>query len=396
MSSGPDLGRAVELAVAAALEPLEGEPPDLLAVFVCGADPHQIDALVPGVLDATGARHSLGCTASGVAGAGNARETGLAVSAWAAVLPGLSLRAFHLEVMKVEAGVAVIGLPEPLTDEGTALLLADAFSFPTSSFLGQLDARSPGLAVVGGLAAGMQGPGSTRLIIDGRLFDRGAVGLLLGGSDDVDSGDADGGDADSESGTGAADLVCPVVSQGCRPVGPDMTVTRAEDNVLLELAGVPAPQRLQQLLAGLPEAEQARFHDSPQIGTAVDEYAEERGQGDFVIRPLLGLDLDRPGISIPDPVAVGRTVRFHVLDAEAAGADLRAALYGAGRASGALVFSSARRGQAMFGCSDHDVTTVRDLTGARAVVGAFTGGELGPVAGRNHLHGFSASALLFR
>jgi small ligand-binding sensory domain FIST len=29
------------------------------------------------------------------------------------------------------------------------------------------------------------------------------------------------------------------------------------------------------------------------------------------------------------------------------------------------------------------------------VVGFFAAGEIGPVAGRNHLHGFTASVLLF-
>lgn len=378
--AGADLRVAVDAALAQALEPLGGEPPDLLGVFLAGFDAAEVDAVLPDALAGAGARHSFGCTAAGVAGAGGGYEGVAAVSVWTAVLPGLSVRAFHLEVMPVETGMAVVGLPERRPDEAVALLLADAFSFPTDSFLVQTGTAMPGLAVVGGLAAGMQGPGSTRLVVDGRVFDRGAVGLLLGGA----------------GGPDVTEVLHPVVSQGCRPIGPDMIVTRAEGNVLLEVAGIPAVERLQRVLAELPEGEQARFHRGPQIGLALDEYAEERGQGDFLVRPVLGVDLDKPGISVGDTVPVGRTVRFHVLDAEAAGADLRAALYGAGQAGGALVFSGAGRGQALFGCSDHDVTTVRELTGASAVAGAFTGGEVGPVGGRNQLHGFAASALLFR
>jgi small ligand-binding sensory domain FIST len=54
----------------------------------------------------------------------------------------------------------------------------------------------PGLPIVGGMAAGPTGAGSTRLWLDGRAVDRGAVGVLLSGV-----------------------AVHTVVSQGCRPSG---------------------------------------------------------------------------------------------------------------------------------------------------------------------------------
>lgn len=376
IAAGADLSGALEAAITQALEPLDGTPPDLLAVFVCGIEPAEVDAVLPGALAAAGAAHSIGCSSAGVVGVAYGYEGVPAVSVWAAVLPGLALRAFHLEVMKVESGMAVVGLPERRPDEAVALLLADAFSFPTGSFLSRTGAAMPGLSVVGGLAAGMQGPGSTRLVVDGRVFDRGAVGMLLGGDN-------------------VAGAVRPVVSQGCRPIGPDMTVTAADGNVLLEVAGTPAMERLQRLLAELPVEEQARFHRSPQIGLALDEYAEEHSHGDFLIRAVLGVDLDKQGISVGETLHVGQTVRFHVIDAEAAGADLRATLAEAGAASGALMFSCAGRGQALFGDSDHEIAMVRELTGAQAVAGAYTGGEVGPVRGHSQVHGLAASVLLF-
>ncbi len=376
IATGTDFPAALEAAVADALAPLRGASPDLLAVFVCGIDPAEVDGVLPGALATAGAAHSIGCSSAGVVGASQGYEGVSAVSAWAAVLPGLSLRAFHLEVMKVETGMAVVGLPERRPDEAVALLLADAFSFPAGSFLSRTGAAMPDLSVVGGLAAGMQGPGSTRLVVDGRIFDRGAVGMLLGGDEVTAS-------------------VRPVVSQGCRPIGPDMTVTGAADNVLLEIAGTPAMERLQRLLAELPAEEQARFHRSPQIGVALDEYAEEHSQGDFLIRAVLGVDLDKQGISVGETLHVGQTVRFHVIDGDAAGADLRATLQAAGVASGALMFSGAGRGQALVGTSDHEIAMLRELTGAQAVAGAYTAGEVGPVRGHSQVHGLAASVLLF-
>ena len=48
----------------------------------------------------------------------------------------------------------------------------------------------------------------------------------------------------------------------------------------------------------------------------------------------------------------------------------------------------------MFGDPHHDAAIVQDVLGG-AVAGMFCAGELGPVGGRNALHGFTASVALF-
>ena len=60
-------------------------------------------------------------------------------------------------------------------------------------------------------------------------------------------------------------------------------------------------------------------------------------------------------------------------------------------ARGALLFSCAGR-RALLG-PDHDLRTIRDRFGGAAVAGLLAAGEIGPVGGRNHLHGCSASVL---
>jgi small ligand-binding sensory domain FIST len=292
------------------------------------------------------------------------------------------VRSFHLEVMRADEGMAVVGLPERQPHDDVAVLLADPYSFPADGFVSRADAALHGLPIVGGLAHGRAGAGSTRLWVDGRSHDRGAVGVLLG----------------------AAGLPArAVVSQGCRPVGPAMTVTAAVGNVLVELAGTPALQKIEEVLAALPPAEQAMASGGLQIGIALDEYADDHDRGDFLIRSILGLDPDSSGLVVGDLVDVGSTVRLQVRDAEGADEDL-CALLGDFRGknpptAGALLFSCNGRGGHLFGASlggaDHDVTVVRRELGTTGVAGFFAGGELGPVAGRNHLHGFTASVLAF-
>jgi small ligand-binding sensory domain FIST len=365
-----DLVEAAESAVAAALAPLHGRTPDLALVFVNGAD---AEAVGERALELTGARATLGCTAGGVIGGGQGVEEVSAVSVWVGVLPGATLRTFHLEVMPTGGKAAVVGMPELLeARDEVALLLADPWSFPVEGFVSRAAQTLPGLPFVGGMAHGT-GPGTTRLWVDGRTVDRGAVGVLIDGAS-----------------------ARPLVSQGCRPIGPAMTVTAASGNVVHGLAGLPALEKVRQVLQALPPPEQAMASVGMQIGIAADEYTDDH---DYLVRGIQGTEGE--GLVIGDLVTVGQTVRLQVRDAEAADLDLREALARCpGQpGGGALLFSCNGRGSALFGPSlggaSHDVHLVQQALAADAVAGFFAGGEIGPVAGRSHLHGFTASVLVF-
>jgi small ligand-binding sensory domain FIST len=374
-----DLVRAAERATASALAPLAGRRPDLAFVFVCGADTAEVAEAAERASLLSGAPATLGCSATGVIGSGEAVEAVSAVAVWCAVLPKVSVRAFHLEVMPAADGMAVVGMPERRDDDVVAVLLADPWSFPVDGFVERSNTALAGLPFVGGLAAGMRGRGSTRLFLAGRTIDRGAVGIVLGGP------------------VGAR----PLVSQGCRPIGPAMTVTAADGNVLLALAGCPAKDKLEEILAGLDADDQALATTGLQVGVAMDEYAEEHAQGDFLIRGIAGVDDTRNGVVVGDLVEVGRTVRFQLRDAATADADLVESLRHFRRSStldtieGALLFSCNGRGGRLFAAADHDVMAVRDGLSTDGVAGFFAAGEIGPVAGRNHVHGFTASILAF-
>ncbi|MDQ1496156.1 MAG: hypothetical protein QOG69_2639 [Actinomycetota bacterium] len=371
-----DLVRAAEAAAIAARTPLRGVSPDLACVFVCGSDPEQIEAALHRAASVLRARTVIGCSASGVIGAAQGVEATSSVSVWAGVLPGVRVRAFHLEVIRTPNGMAILGLPEGEDADEVALLVADPYSFPADGFVEQAN-DALGLPLVGGMATGNRGPGSTRLLIDGRVVDRGAVGVVLGGP------------------VGAQAMV----SQGCRPVGPAMTVTASEGNLLLELAGMPAIQKLEQIMSTLSTDDQALASAGLQVGIAMDEYAEEHERGDFLVRGILGLDKARDAIAIGDVVPVGRTVRFQVRDAASADDDLRAMLIQLRREftaiEGALLFSCNGRGSNLFTSADHDVLAMRQGLSTTGIAGFFGSGEIGPVGGRNHLHGFSASVLVF-
>ena len=374
-----DVVRAAEQAVGQAVAQLWGARTDLVCVFVGGDQPDDMGAVAERVRGLCPDATVLGCSASGVIGDGLGVEGERAVSVWVASLPGVKVRGFHLEVMRSPDGMAVVGMPEPTEDSAATILFADPYSFPVDGFVEQANGLLGDVPMIGGMASGAHGPGSTRLLLDGRVADRGAVGVVLEGPITVRA----------------------LVSQGCRPIGPTMVVTRSEGNAILELAGVNALEQLEQIVAALDPDDQALVSAGLQFGVAMDEYAEEHERGSFLIRSVLGVDRDRKAVLVGDLVPVGRTVRFQVRDAETAADDLDH-LLGAFRTDcgldsieGVLLVSCSGRGSRLFNSAGHDVDAVRKSLATSVVAGFFATGEIGPVAGRNHLHGFSAAIMAF-
>jgi small ligand-binding sensory domain FIST len=191
-----------------------------------------------------------------------------------------------------------------------------------------------------------------------------------------------------------------IVSQGCRPIGQHMVVTRAQENIIVELGGRPPLVRLQQLWQELSPHDQQLFQQGLHIGRVTNEYQERFQRGDFLVRNVLGLDRESGALAITDNVRVGQTVQFHVRDAETADEDLHALLqrdmqaHGQ-RPGGALLFTCNGRGTHLFSAPHHDVRTVHAEVGIVPVAGFFAMGELGPVGGQNFIHGFTASVVLF-
>ncbi len=379
LALGDDLLAAVDRAVAAALGPLGGTRPDLACVFVTGSAPGLAEAALLRAGEALGARNVVGCTANGVIADGHGVEGVPGVSVWAASLPCVEVRAFHLEVLRTSDAIAVLGMPERRDDDVVGVILADPWSFPVDGFVAHSHDALRGLPLTGGVAGGSAAAGDTRLLVDGRVHDRGAVGVVLGG--DV--------------------AVHTLVAPGCRTIGRPMTVTRAEGATILELAGRPALQQAKDAVSTLPDDEQPTAVRGLHLGVVVDEYADEHTAADFLVRGIAAADHVTRSITVGDVVPVGSTVQFLLRDPVAAHADLAEVLVafrsrmGLAPLAGALLFSGDSRGGSMFASPDHDVEAVRGALGLDSVAGFFAAGEIGPLGGRNQVLGLTATVLAF-
>ena len=369
---------AADAALGAALEPLAGAIPDLAFLFVAPQFEDELAAIVESANASLGGGVLLGCVAGGVIGATREVEDAPAVAAWAATLPGVTVRPFLMTYSEEEEHAVFDGLEEVPTTapDSVLLMLADPFTFPAHLLLDHLNEHAPGLPIVGGMASGGLTAGRTRLILDDEIHTEGAVGAILEGA----------------AGASA------VVSQGCRPVGETFAITRAERNVVFELGGEPAVKRVEELYATATPRDQLLMRRGLHVGQAASELKAELGRGDFVIRNLVGVDRDAGSIAISDMAEIGQTIQFQVRDADSAREDLRQILEieRLSPVAGALLFSCNGRGKGLFGEANHDVGALRNALGDIPVAGFFAAGELGPVSGRNFVHGFTASMLLFR
>ncbi len=351
-----------------------GEQPDVAVVSVTRALGSQLGEICRAVQSLLNPGTIVGVAAPGVVGNQREVEQGSALSLWAG-RPG-PVTPVRLESHQVDGGWEVTGYP-PECDAGTLVLVGDARSFPAEGFLEHLAHDKPQVAVVGGLVAAQGAPvalanASESLVLDGSGYENGAVGFAL-----------------------APDAADSLVSQGCRPVGQPFIVTAAEGRTIKELGGVPARERLRVLAEEADDATKELLAGGVLLGLVVDESRVSFEQGDFLIRGLAGADVASGAVYAGHNISVGQTVQFQVRDASTASEDLHLALERRS-GEGALLFTCNGRGENLFEVPSHDATAIYEALHGAPVGGLFCDGELGPVGTRNYVHGYTASAVLFK
>ncbi|MCI0587735.1 MAG: FIST C-terminal domain-containing protein [Planctomycetes bacterium] len=374
--------RAAEEAAGIAAGAIPDAKTDLAFLFVSPSHAASIGKIAARVRARLEPATLLGCTANGVIADGREIEEGPAVAVWAAAMPGVTVRGFAARVRGEGEEAHVEGFPEFVPDEKESpalLLVVDPFSFPADGFLRALADRCPTLPVLGGMASGAGAPGQNRLLLDEEILEDGAIGALLAGPIEVRT----------------------VVSQGCRPIGRPLVVTKGEGNLVQELGGKPALERVKEVLDSLGEKERRLARNALHVGLVIDEYRSAFERGDFLVRNLVGLDPKSGALVIGDRVRRGQTIQFHVRDAASADEDLRALLEREAKGreasppAGALLFTCNGRGTNLFAAPDHDASMVRRIAGAIPLAGFFAAGEIGPIGAKNFLHGYTASLALF-
>ncbi len=368
---------------------------DLAILFISGDHARHAASIARVVHGALGAGTLIGVTADGVIGDDQEIEEHAAVSLWCAALPGVKLRTFTTsdlptapkkEDLKDFAHDMELG-----SDLRGMIFFADPFSVPVASVLEVLSAVPDaieglkGCPVLGGIASAARVPGQNALILNESIQRTGGVGVAISGNIAIDT----------------------LVSQGCRPIGEPLLVTKAKRNIIIELAGQRPLDIVREMVDGLPEHDRDLLTGGLHVGRVINEYKSRFGRGDFLIRGLMGYDPKSGAIAVADGLRVGQTVQFHLRDAETASEDIELLLMAQrlrGPAAGGLLITCQGRGRKLFDRPDHDAQCVRDaLTFADTESGAppplagfFAAGEIGPIGERSFVHGHTACLALFR
>jgi len=195
------------------------------------------------------------------------------------------------------------------------------------------------------------------------------------------------------------------VTQGCQPIGPLRTITRAEGNYLVTLDGGRALDVVMEDLGIGPEIDDEPLRRElaqtlAGLVTPGEDISAKPGQfgANTEVRHLIGVGRKAGVLVVAEQIKAGMQLAFCKRNPEAAKADLlrivaevRAQAEGAGGIRGALYVSCSGRGGPHFGKRNAEFEMVREGLGPVPLVGFFAGGEIA----RHHLYGYTGVLTVF-
>ncbi len=369
---------------------------DLAIVFASTNFASDLTRLLPLLRSRLNASHWIGCAGSGVVGTnslGQASELeqGPALSVTLLNLPGAVINTFALDTKSLpdldgpaHAWHEWVGIDQ--TQASSMLLLLDPNSLNINDLICGLDYAYPTSTTLGGIAGRHNAPHGS-LFFEDKVVG-GAVGCSFSGEWTLEA----------------------VVAQGCKPIGPVFEVEQVQRNVLIELSHGDIRESpvacLQRVLADLSEKERELVRHSLFLGVerkdlVLGGLGTPKAQGTFLVRNLIGVDPSNGAVAVAERLHVGQNVQFQLREAEASREEakqlfdaigeryLTPPLYG-------ILMACLGRGKQLYGVSNGDVDIARKVIDDLPISGIFCNGEIGPVGGATHLHGYTACWGLLR
>ena len=324
-----------------------------------------------------------GCSSHALIAGSEEIEEGAGISLALYHLPGAKLEAFHFTQENVDEanGPAYwhheTGI-EPVQANGW-LAFGDPFNLDCDTWLRLWNEAYAPLPVLGGLASGDFSTRQTQVYLNGQVHEEGVVAISVGGEVGLEG----------------------IISQGCTPIGETWTITKADQNLIYEIGNRPAYTVLSETFGALSPEDQKKTQGNLFIGLVINEYLDEFGRGDFLIRNLIGADPSSGIVAVGAFPRAGQTMQFQRRDAAAANEDMAALLNQAHEQLkereiyGACLCCCNGPGSHLFGYPSHDAGMIQRRLGPLPLAGFFCNGEIGPVGDKNFLHGYTASLALF-
>jgi len=367
-----------EAALAAAERLPEGRA-DLAIVFA-SAD-HQHEALLGTVQRALPTAQVVGCSGEGVIAQDESHEASSAVAVMAVSSDRMRFDTFLVDGYAQDPAGAGRRLGELVrerqVDARCLCLMSDGLQGNCTEFLKALHDVLGGLPVVGGTASDAMTFERTYQYGAGKVVSGAVAAFLISGDAEIEI----------------------AVSHGCRPIGLERTVTRAEGGWIQEIDGKPAWNLFKEYLAD----DATDLNADGIVHLCVGEPLRDTGgtYDPYVIRTPLQLDKASGALFFPGGgLTEGRTIQLTRRDPEkikesAQQCAAQVLDRHAGRAPAfVLQFDCAGRGRILFGpCTAAEIVVpLRQTLGPHTPwLGFHTYGEIAPIAGRPYYHNYTVA-----
>ena len=335
-------------------------------VYVTDAVTAHLDDVLDALREATGVYHWVGGVGVGICATGVEYYERPAVAAMIADLPEGSFRVFPTIVEDLDdfdRDQAVwLGKDQPYL----GLVHADPANPATESVIRQLAARTATGFLVGGLASSRD---ETRVVAD-RTGDGGLSGVMFTDAVGIQTS----------------------LSQGCSPIGPHRRITGAQRHVLMSLDDRPALDVFKEDIGDVLARDIAKVGGYIFAGLPIPG----SDTGDYLVRNLLGVDLNKKLLAVGDLVEEGQELMFCRRDANTAREDLSRMITHlkrrlGGPPRGGVYVSCIGRGASLFGDESEELRQIRDELGDFPLVGFYANGEIF----QDRLYGYTGVLTLF-
>lgn len=183
------------------------------------------------------------------------------------------------------------------------------------------------------------------------------------------------------------------LTQGCITISPRHQITEAKDNIIMRINDRPALDVFfedigQEFANDLSRVPGRIFAALPILGSDT---------GDYLVRSLVGVDIEQRLLAIGEEVTVGMPLMFARRDRDSAYSDLVKMLHKlqqtlAGKMpKGGVYYSCLGRGESLFGTDSQELKTIQTILGDFPLVGFFASGEIY----HQRLYGYTGTLTLF-
>jgi len=382
LSTQKDTQKAAREAAQTALSRAGSSMADFALVFATAGHGPGYSLLLRTIQQVTRATHVVGCSAGGVLATDGEVERAAGVAVLTVRADTFTASRFFMPQLRgrgYETGKEIAAYVQPRLQANNLLtVFPDTYNFNSAAFFHGLSEGVPDLLTVGGGASEDGSVGETFQLCGDAVSNNAVCGLLLSGDFSHTVG----------------------IAQACQPIGPVHTVTKADQNLLLELDGRPAFKVFadvvrQPLIDDLRRAAASVF-----VGLPVDRERQHIARGEYVVRNIVGFDPEQGIVAIADEIRQGQKMIFSLRDSSGARDDLKLILEEQvrsweGRTPGfGLYFNCLGRGSGLYGFPDLDTSYIKQYFGEIPLIGFFTGCEIAPIRHQSALHQYSGVLVL--